>query len=317
MSETETSEVEEAAVGLEATVPGFPDGLVAITRSDGLSLRLTIWPVAGPLYHRTVPFGVNRSPTPTDFDVSGRRVATLITDPRNSSSVLFAGSPERAALVATAVEGYAWHDANPAAIAYTSLDQGELQLWVTANPLAAAEFQFTGVGIGGDLKTWGDWGFAFQNGEEIVLVSLEGEITAFLQGNLLGSHPDGRLVVAGDTRIFVSLGGERILELAPTGGLGSAQIARFSPDGHTIAVLFDEGVVAASVATGEIISEGSARLGVPVLAWSSDSRFVLYAAFRGVVIMDAATGRMTQVLDDLTVTGLATIPPTRAQQSPS
>jgi hypothetical protein len=310
--EPDPARTAEAAVGVEASVPGFPDGLVTITRADGLSLRLTVWPVAGPLYHRAVNFGAQRPPTPTHFDVSGRRVATSIANPGSSSGVLFAGNPETAAVVATNVAGYAWHDADPGTIAYTSLQQGELQLWVTANPLAAPELQFSGFGLGGDLRAWGDWGFAFQKEDEVVLVSSAGEITDFLRGDLLGTDRDGSLVLAVDERIMITAAAGDILELSAPSQIGSAVNARFSPNGQTVAILGGEGVITASVASGEILTETPGRLGLPVLAWSSDSRFVAFPAFRGVLILDATTGRMTQVMRDLTITGLATIPPSPA-----
>ncbi len=310
--EPDSLEVEEVAVGLEATVPGFPDGLVAITRSDGLSLRLTVWPVAGPLYHRTVPFGSTLPPSPALFDISGRRVATLITSPGQTAGVLYAGSPWRALIVAIEVVGFAWHDARPRTLAHSRVDAGELRLWVTTGnvsgaDLAQPDLAVSAVGIGGNLVAWGDWGFGIQNESEVVVISGQGDITDVIAGRLLGSHPDGSLVIDEDGEISIRHPDGSVEDLIKMDEIGDARVARFSPDGSILAILGSHGVATVTVSSGELLAQEFASVGLSVLEWSSDSRFVLFPGFRGVIIMGAETGRMILVLHELTATGLATL----------
>jgi hypothetical protein len=298
---------QEEPEGIAEVVEGFPDGLVAAFRSDGQSLQLVVWPLAGEPIVRTIPVGVSRPPGPVDSDLSASRLATLLPVPDEAHGVLYAGVPEQAEIVATEVTGYAWHDTDPSRLAYTTTSGDEMLIWSISNPPADPELITRVVGIVGGLRAWGNWGYAIQDEERasIVLFTDGGEIKATHPGRVLDSDGAGWLAVDDGEITLVSSGGG----VARTDGLGEEAVAaRFSPTGDEIALLGDDGARVVSLDDGATLVTSPERPGVPELAWSSDGRFVVYPAVQGIAVLDTADQGSDRVLIDRVFTGLGVLP---------
>jgi len=293
--------------GIADLIEGFPDGLVAVARGDGQSLELLVWPLRGEPIESNIPVGVSRPADPVEFDVSGRRIATLLPVPDQASGVLYAGIPQDAAIVATDVTGYAWHDTGAFQLAYTTLDDEELHLWVRVDN-GEPELVTRGVGIDGHVDAWGDWGFAIEDNarDDIVLFTEAGEIKDTNTGRVLDSEGSGWLAIDNQgVNLLSSGGGVRGLELE--GLEGQVLAGRFSGDGKRLALLTSEGVSVVSLDEARpVVSDG--RAGVLQLAWSSDDRFVLYPGSRGIWVVDSASGESEPILADRTFTGLGVLP---------
>jgi hypothetical protein len=305
---TQNAAASDAPTRIGDVVDGFPDGLVAVSRSDGLSLQLIIWPAGGEQMVRTIPVGVARQVGPVTFDVSALRIASLLPVPDESHGVLYAGVPEKAAIVATEVTGYAWHDTAPTRLAYTTMADGELLLWSLPAPVADPQLVTRTVGIVGALRTWGDWGFAIQDEEHdsVVLLTDTGEIKATHPGRILDSDGAEWLAVADDGVTLISSGGGVVA--GPEALNHEVVAARFSPQGDEIALLAGDRATVVSLDTGATLVESGERPGIPEVAWTSDGRFVAYPGERGIVVLDTTDGSSTVVLTDRIFTGLGFLP---------
>jgi hypothetical protein len=298
----------EYAEGIGGAIEDFPDGLIAVSRSEGRALELLVWPQRGEPIVRTIPVGDSRPGGLVKFDVSSRRIATLLPVPDQAHGVLYAGVPEQAAIVTTGVTGYAWHDAEPSLLAYTTIDDGELVLWQFSDPVADPSMVTSAVGIVGGVRAWGDWGFAIQDEERdsVVLLTDTGEIKATQSGRILDSDGAGWLAVADQGVTLLSSGGGVVS--GPEGLDGQVIGAAFSPSGDEIALLEADRAIVSSLAEGTMMVESGERPGVPEIAWSSDGRFAAYPAARGIVVMDTAEGGSTQILREHVFSGLGVLP---------
>jgi len=295
--------------GIGDVVEGFPDGLMAVSRSDGQSLELMTWPLQGEPYERTIPVGVSRPPGTVDFDDSGRRIATSLPLPETELSVLYAGIPENAEIVATGVTGYAWHDSVPYLLAYTTFADDELFLWVIRPGSREPELAARAVGIEGSISAWGDWGYVVQDriGKGAILFTPTGEIKHSHPGRVLGSYRTGWLAVDNKGIELLSSGGG-VRGLGRGGIDDEVLTGRFSEDGEKLALLTSDGVLVFSLDDeGELLESGE-RPGLPRLVWSSDGRFVLYPGERGIWAVDTVDGDSEVVLTDRVFTGLAVTP---------
>jgi len=309
---TSTTAGAEAGVvlgGIAETIDGFPDGLVAVTRGDGQSLELLIWPIRGEPIERTIPVGVSRPPDAVDFDVSGRRIATLLPVPDHADGVLYAGVPQDAAIIATDVTGYAWHDSDASQLAYTTFVDDELQLWAVHQGNGEPGLVTRAVGIDGHVEAWGDWGFAIQDDarDNIVLFTDTGEIKDTNIGRILDSDGTGWLAIDNQGVSLLSSGGG-VRGLQMEGLEGQLLAGRFSDDGQWLALLSSEEVQVVHVEDGATPVASDGRPGVPQLAWSSDGRFVAYPGSRGIWVLDTATGNTEEILANRTFTGLEMLP---------
>jgi hypothetical protein len=295
--------------GIADVIEGFPDGLTAVTRSDGQSLELLVWPVRGEPIERTIPVGASRPPDPVEFDVSARRIATLLPVPDQIDGVLYAGVPQDAAIIATDVTGYAWHDTTAIRLAYTTFVDDELQLWVLRDNRREPELVARAVGIVGQVEAWGDWGFAVQDETdgEIVLFTDLGEIKDTSTGRILDSDGTGWLAIDNQGVSLLSSGGG-VMGLELDGIDGEVLSGRFSRDGQRLALLTSEQAYVVSVENGLLQIESDTRPGVPQLAWSSDGRFVVYPGPVGMWVLDSLSGETVEILPNRTFTGLGMLP---------
>jgi hypothetical protein len=307
-STTTATASDAASEGIADVIEGFPDGLAAITRSDGQSLEFLVWPVGGEPIERTIPVGVSRPPGPVEFDVSARRIATLLPVPEQVDGILYAGVPQDAAIIATDVTGYAWHDTGPSQLAYSTFVDDELQIWAVHQGNGVPELVTRAVGIDGRVEAWGDWGFAVQDDarDSIVLFTPTGEIKDTKIGRILDSVGTGWLAVDNQGVGLLSAGGG--VRMLPAATPSEAVLAgRFSDDGQRLALLTAEGIHVVPVEDGGPSLQSDARPGVPQLAWSSDGRFVAYPGSRGIWVVDIR-GETVDVLTNRTFTGLEMLP---------
>ena len=312
-----TSTVVEAEVrsndqedGIGEVVEGFSDGLVATTRSDGQSLELLIWPLRGEPYERTIPVGASQPAGPVAFDVAGRHIATVNPIPEDDLGVLYSGIPQNAAIVATDVSGYAWHDTAAAQLAYTTRIDGELLLWVLRHDRADPELVARAVGIEGRLAAWGEWGFAVQDEARdlVVLFTDAGEIKDTHPGQVLDSHGSGWIAIRNDRVSLLSAGGG-VSGLEREGLDGEVVAGRFSDDREQLALLTPENVQVLSLLDDSELIESGGRPGVAQITWSSDGRFVLYpGVVRGIWVIDTQNGAVSELMDDRTFTGVGIVP---------
>ncbi len=290
-------------VGISEEIPGFPDGLKAIRRGEGRSLELVVWPQRGEPSLRSVPFGVSSPPDPVAFDLSGRLSATLVPAPDDVTSILYAGVPEGAAVVSLDVTGYAWHDSIPEVLAYTTFQEGETGIWVTRGNLASSESFAQAVGVEGGVAAVGEWGFAVQDGDQVALFDVFGNVTQLGTGRILGSEPSGWLAVDDNGLALINVdGSSRVIPI----GASSLLDATFSPDGTLLAVVTDEGMTVLSLGDGIVVAETSEQAGMSQVVWSSDSRYAVFPGVHGVYVLDTSDSTVRQVMPADVFTGLAT-----------
>jgi hypothetical protein len=296
-------------LGIAGLIEGFPDGLITTFRGDGRSLQLLTWPLRGAFYEETIPVGASNPPDPVVFDESGLDMATLLPVPESPFGVLYAGVPESAAILDLEVTGYAWHDSEALALAYTTAEDGELLLWVTRGNLAESELVARSVGIEGRVVAWGDWGYAVQDEarDSVVLFTESGEIKDTQPGRVLDSDAAGWLAIDNDGVSLLSAGGG--VKGIDRPGLGGEILAgSFSTDGEFLALLTVDGIIVVSLDDdSELVASGS-RPGVAQLKWTSDARFVMYPGLRGIVVMDTVDWAVDVILETRTFTGIGTLP---------
>ncbi|MGA7229251.1 MAG: hypothetical protein WBZ40_11225 [Acidimicrobiia bacterium] len=285
--------------GVGDQIAGFPDGLVAVRRSNGQTLDLLTWPVAGESYVRNIPIGSASPPQLVAFDSAGRRLATIV--PLESSKdpgVLYAGIPDLARVISTSVTGFAWHDTDPGTLAYSNystLSDGELAIWTVSGTLADPVLLTRAVGVGGGVAAWGDWGFVIddQSATIVTILNSLGEIVSAYSGHLLGVGPGGVIAIDdGSFRLIDAAGGPARQVVDD----GSFSVARFSPDGRWVALLTQTGLSVLSASDGSMLAEFEARPGFPQITWTSNGRFVVFPGTRGLFVAEPNTEKLAEVM---------------------
>jgi hypothetical protein len=299
--------------GIGDQIVGFPDSLVAARRSDGQALELVTWPVAGVSYARDIPVGTVSPPQALAFDVSGRRIATLLPVNGRSDGVLYAGPPDSASIMHPDATGFAWHDSRPSALAFSTSTDGALTVWKSFGNLADSVLVAQLADVSGRIAAWGDWGYALQDtaNNAILLLDPDGQrVDAPLAGRILDSHPSGRIAVDLDGLVIYDVVARTMSSYEVEGDILAG---RLSPDGLHAAVLTADQVTVVLVdPTARNGSLGSASYptthGFPELAWSSNSRFVMLPGYRGITIIDTNGGGTSESMSGDTFISVGIVP---------
>jgi hypothetical protein len=296
------------ALGVEAAIPGFPDGLnILVSPGEGRALEVLTWPLQGEPFYRSVPLGDIDLNGTAHFDVSGQFLAATTSTP--DGFVLRSGRPNTFGVVASGVTGFSWHDADPADLAWSTFDDGELQIWVSED-LGPGELAVSAVGIGEYLIAFGDWGFAVGSPEaEDYVLDQNGEPVGSTGGRIVTSHQSGLLLVSDtDGASVVSTDSLGTLSEVMDSPAFPVIGAKFSPDGQRVVMTALVGLTIADL--GDVIETETfpIRAGSESISWSSDGRFVLVSTFRGVLVLDTETGEISSILDLETTRSVAATP---------
>lgn len=267
-----------ADLGVAAVVDDFPDAIVAIARTPSSALNHVLWPRGGEIRVRPMSGGEN-----VVLDVTSQFIAMSDGIPGLDGALLSMGRFNSIRPIATAVISYAWHDSRNALLSYTEL-AGEstrlLTVQADLEPDVVTELSSAGAAVVG----WGDWGWAIQQPDEIVLLNAEGEFRDSEPGIAYATHPSGWIFAIEDTGAKLVTAGGGVKRMRSHLGVGDVVGAAFSPDGDTLAVGGTRGLVVV-----DIESEAVRRLSdffASSVSWSSDSRFVLIPNTAGVVVFD-------------------------------
>lgn len=281
--------------GIGDQIAGFPDGLVAVRRSNGQTLDLLTWPVAGESYVRNIPVGSASPPQLVAFDSAGRRLATIVPIETKEPGVLYAGIPDLARVIATSVTGFAWHDTQPGTLSYSTTSDGELSIWTVTGTLADPTLLTRAVGVGGGVVAWGDWGFVVDDPSTGIIMALGplGEIVSTYSGRLLGVSPTGAMAIDDGSLRLIDAAGSPARKLP---GDGPFSAARFSPDGRAVGLLTQTGLSVMSTTDGTLLAEFEARPGFPHLTWTSNGRFVVFPGTRGLVVAEPNTDKLSELM---------------------
>ena len=296
------------ALGVGAAIPGFPDGLnVLVSPGEGRALEVLTWPLQGEPFYRSVPLGDIDLQGTAHFDASGQFLAATTSTP--DGLILSSGRPNTFGVVATGVTGFAWHDSAPADLAWSTFEDGELRIWVS-DDAGPGEPAVTAVGVSEYVVAFGDWGFAVSNGGGInYILAPSGELVGSIGGQrIVASHETGRLLLTDPDRVVAGSDLETLFDLRRV-GVGSVVIgAEFSPDGDRVALTGLDGLTIVELGDVVEIETFPIRAGSDSISWSSDSRFVLVSAFRGVAVLDTETGEISSILDLETTRSVAVTP---------
>ena len=304
-----TTETTVAPVfGVGAAIPGFPDGLnLLVSPGEGRALEVLTWPHQGEPIYRSVPLGDIDLAATAHFDASGQFLAAATSTP--DGLTLSSGRPNGYRVVASGITGFAWHDSAPADLAWSKFEDGELQIWVS-DDAGVGELSVRAVGVGEYLMAFGDWGFAVSDGGRVnYILDPRGELVESIAGRIVASHQSGLLLVtdtvAGSLVATTDL--ETILDIRtaePSIVIG----AEFSPNGDRVALTGFEALTIAALGDVVEIETFPIRAGSDSISWSSDGRFVLVSAFRGVAVLDTETGEISSILDLETTRSVAVTP---------
>jgi hypothetical protein len=287
-AETTTSPPADAD-GVSGAVPGFPDALVAVGSTVGSGHDYLLWPVGGPLITRSMTGGRD-----VRLDVRGQFIALSDVVPDQPGSLLSMGRYNSVRIISSGVTSYAWHDSSPGNLAYTTEVEGE---WRLNRVRGGFDSSLVAAGSpgGGTVAAWGEWGFAVQLPDDRVqLLTSSGEPRDTVTGMVLASHESGWVLVEDGGLKLVSAGGG-VRRLDSSDLPQTILAASFSPDGSQVAVADRGGVIVHNLSE-ETETTAAPRASGNWVAWSSDSRFVVSPAPRGLFIFDLANSENHQVL---------------------
>lgn len=273
----EGESVAEGGPGIAATVPNFPDTLVAVGRPSGSALDHLLWPRSGELRIDPMARGDH-----VVFDASGRIVALSESVPGSEGVVLSMGHFNRITTVSGGVTSYVWHDRETGLLSFTTESESVWRLWQIGSdlePELLVESSPQGTVVG-----FGDWGWALQTGPEtMTLLTPVADFKDVEPGVGYTSHPDGWVFMVDDGPKLVSAGGG-VKRVDVDLDVGSVTMAAISPDRSHLAVAGATGWTVVDIDTGDV--EPPIGMSSASLAWSSDSRFALSAGGSGVTIYD-------------------------------
>jgi hypothetical protein len=285
----------QAPSGLAEMVPGWHDSLVAIADSHTGVLHHVLWPASGEPRESAMAGG--ESPL---LDAGGQMIAQTAPSTDQVGDILSWGRFNLLSPVAAGVTSYAWHDTESGRLAYTTRSNEVWSLW-EVEPTGSSALVVSEAGGEGRLTTWGEWGYAIQtSGPQVRLLTRDGALKDVHPGTAFGSDGSGWIAVAGDRIELVSSGGGVRGVDVPLEVLGVVHDAGFSPDGGSLAILGSDGLVVTPTADdGRVLRfEGGSE---GFVDWSTDSRFVILPAVRGLYVQDLAAGIRRLVLDSYSV----------------
>lgn len=116
--------------------------------------------------------------------------------------------------------------------------------------------------------------------------------------------PDGRLFVAGEgsggNSALWEVRGDEVQRVALPQANGNGAILGLSPDGQTVAVATDAGVLLANLATGKSRAFPTPHIGFPDhMAFTPDGRTLAIASSAGIGLWDLATGELRRRITGL------------------
>lgn len=311
------------ALGVGAAIPGFPDGLnVLISPGEGRALEVLTWPHQGEQFYRSVPLGDIDLAATAHFDASGQFLAAATSTP--DGLILSSGRPNSYRVIASGITDFAWHDSAPADLAWSTFEDGELQIWVS-DDAGLGEPAVQAVGVGEYLVAFGDWGYAVSDGGRVnYILAPSGELVGSVNGRIVTSHPSGLLLVAdaGGVSVVATDNLETLFEVTrddleslfdfEDSGIDPPVFpvigAEFSPGGERVAITGPVGLTIAQFGDAVETETFPIRAGSDSISWSSDGRFVLVSAFRGVAVLDTETGEISSILDSETTRSVAVTP---------
>jgi hypothetical protein len=125
---------------------------------------------------------------------------------------------------------------------------------------------------------------------------------------VIASHESGWLAIDDEGLKLLSAGGgiRGVLDF----DLATTPItAGFSPDRRMLAVLSRDGIGVVSLDDGLVVARSDRRPGVAAsVVWTSDGRFVAYPGARGLIVVDASSGEVNEILGDRIITGVGILP---------
>ena len=292
--------------GIGGVIPGFVDALVAVAEGENQSLSHLLWPVEQPQVEKPLPGGGSG---PVSFDVVGIFLASAVSVPDAEGMVLSMGRPSGMQPLASNVTSFSWHDNDSAKLSYTQVVDGDVRLFVVGQnrqPVLVS----AGLGEGSEVVAWGDWGWAIRNQKETVtLFAPSGLPDSVHEWIVLDSNSFGLIVLEDGALKLVAHDGEETVVATSLESIGGAGAAKLSPDNTRLAVAGGAGIKVLAVdGDGETI-QILLTPGPSQLAWSSDSRFVVFPWLRGIIIIDTVdAGRTYEELTSRHIRAVGVIP---------
>jgi hypothetical protein len=309
--------------GVGDVIPGYPDGMnILVAPGGGRALEVLTWPLQGEPIYRSVPLGDIDLAATAHFDASGQFLAAATSTP--DGLILSSGRPNTYRVIASGITGFAWHDSAPADLAWSTVDDGELRIWIS-DDAGPGELAVSAVGFGTHLVAFGDWGYAVSDGGGVdYVLDPSGELIGSITGRVVTSHgsglllvsdADGASIVATDDLAILFEVARDVLESLfdfEAAGLDPPALpvigAEFSPDGERVAMTGPAGLTVAEF--GEVLEAESfpIRGASDSLSWSSDGRFVLVSVFQGVAVLDTEIGEISSILENEITRSVAATP---------
>ena len=305
-AEGAASPSEPTDIGTTEVIPGFIDALVAVATGETDSLIHLLWPRAGALQEH--PMFAGQTAT---FDATGQHIAVTETVPDMEGVILSVGRYNSIQPAASGVTSFAFHDSAAKHLGYTTSEQGVWTLWHMTPDLQSQQVA-AGLVPDGRVVAWGDWGWAIQSGEEVVLLNPGGELRATHQGLALTSTPDGWILVAADQLELVSAGGG-VRELGVGAGIvgpGPIADASISPNGDLVAISGRDETVVVSVddRSGSPVAQFD-LIDAEGLTWTTDEKFLLVPTGAGLLLLDPDSGTISRILAPYSLLAVDVIPP--------
>lgn len=287
-------------VGVQGAIPDFPDAIVAIARTTGSSFDHILWPLDGEPVVRPMSGGDG-----VEIDANSIFFAISEEIPGDDGGLLSIGRFNDIRAVSLGVSSYAFHDSSDGALGFTVPGNADVQIF-TVHPNLVIENVTSLDSPGAEVAAWGDWGWAIQDGDQIVLLTADGELRDTETGRALAGHGSGWVLAAeGEAVKLVSAGGG-VLELQADIDIGDVRTAAFSPDGAMVAVGGQRGTQVVDLDDGTVVP--LTAFSTSHVAWSSDSRFVLSSSGAGMLVHDLSTGVALPVLRDFSLVAAGVIP---------